>query len=168
MGDALSALQSPTSTSSAKTVLAAAGMTVAGLQYSSYSGEPSAYFVRKSPPPDMSNPPPPFDDQASLTSAPDGTSKVSSANRAVAIGTVMAVFVLTLAGLAYHYTHKFKENAHLKHDAQMKETVQNALERSVSKRDPALSLRESHDFDDSSNGVSKGVVEGYGNKVAPS
>jgi hypothetical protein len=163
MGDALSALQSPTSTSAAKTVLSAAGMTVSGLQYASYSGEPSTYFVRKSTPPGMSNPPPPFDDQASLTAAPDGTSKVSSDNQAIAIGTVMAVFVLTLAGLAYHYTHK--ENAHHKHNAKGQQIVQSALERSTStKGSSALSLRP-----ESPRSLPP-VVESngaHGNKVAP-
>ena len=154
MGNALSALQSPTSTSSAKSVLAAAGMTVTGLQYSSYSGQPSTYFVRKSTPPGMSNPPPPFDDQVSLAPVPDGTSKVSSTNQAIAIGTVLALFFLTMIGLAYHYTHKEKD--HHRKKARVQKTVANALQSlSQRRREDPISLRDQQ--------------EGFaGNKVVPS
>ena len=152
MGDALYALQSPSTTSSAKTVLAAAGMSVSELQYSSYTGEPLTYFVQKTTPPGMNNPPPPFVDQAVLTASPDGTSKVSSTNQAVAIGTVLALFVLTLFGMGWYYSHR--EGDHKRRKAQVQKTVQHALQNSIPQQSP-VSLRDAHH-------------EGFGNKVVPS
>ena len=177
MGDALAALQSPSSTSSAKTILAAAGMTVAGLQYSSYSGDPSIYFVAPPPRDASSTPPTPSPQILSAPGAGTTSSKyeeVSSENRAIAIGAFAGGFVLALAGLAYYYTHK-KESALYKHDDddddhhappqmnnKVEQTVHNAPAAAVEQEEESaaseragpstLSLRERHRaFEDSSS-----------------
>ena len=165
MGDALAALQSPSSTSSAKLLLTSAGMAVSGLQYSSYSGTPSEYFVIKATPPGANNPPPPFTDEALLGKAPDGNSKVSSQNTAIAIGSVFGILFISLCAAAYYYSQKSR--SHVYHKAKIAETVKSAFERSRSIGSSAsqLSLREGNDLDDNDNGA---VSKNLGNKVAPS
>lgn len=164
MGDALSALQSTQSTSSAKSVLAAAGMTVSGLQYSTYTGEPATYFVRNSTPPGMNTPPPPFDDLTSLTSARDASSQLSRTNQAIAIGTVMFVFVLTIAGAVYHYSHKQK--ALQRHKAQIQQSVTHALHKSLTQQNSLRLLDTQHL--DAGKGGTVDKTETFGNKVVPS
>mmetsp|Transcript_30332 Transcript_30332/g.48850 ORF Transcript_30332/g.48850 Transcript_30332/m.48850 type:complete len:141 (-) Transcript_30332:1051-1473(-) len=118
MGSALAAMQSPSSTSSATSVLATEGMTVSELQFSSFSGSPSTYFARASTN-GTGSPSPPFDSKLALSLPPDKTSKMSQINQ-LAIA-VEGLLVITLVGLVYHY--EYSPQAHVSSHAECQERL---------------------------------------------
>jgi len=161
MGNALAALESSSSSSPAKSVLAAAGMSVSGLQFSSYSGQPPRYFV--TPPPGANNPPPPFEYIDSMTNVKtDGTSKVSKTNQAVAIGAVCVLLVFILFGTGYYYS--VRERFHREHDIRVTKTVKNAIKAASSQSGSPTSVETEGHHASPFIGSNE---EGRGNKVAP-